>query len=84
MSPGSRQADEAWRDQQPMAPLRPGSTLGVHSFRRPEVFTPDAIADLSAVLAKIDAPSSSTIMTGLSLLIVAVTLYVDRRMADRR
>jgi hypothetical protein len=40
--------------------------------------------DLRAVLASIDAPPSSAILTGLSLLIIAVTLYVDRRLAHRR
>lgn len=29
------QADEAWRDHQPMAPKRTGSTLGVHNLRGP-------------------------------------------------
>ena len=49
-----------------------------------EVITSDAIAELGAGLAGIDAPLSSAMLAGLSLLIVAVTLYIDRRMTDRR
>jgi hypothetical protein len=48
------------------------------------VITSDAIAELGTVLASVEAPLSSAMLAGLSLLIVAVTLYVDRLMTDRR
>jgi hypothetical protein len=77
-------------------PTRSGATNGRWSEREREahsayttsgdreVITSDAIAELGAVLAGIEAPLSSAMLAGLSLLIVAVTLYVDRLMTDRR
>jgi hypothetical protein len=66
-----------------MAPGLTQRRLGAHNLRRPEVFASDGVLDLGAVLTGIDPSSISAMVTGLSLLIVALTLYVDRRLAGR-